>query len=313
MGASHTRGLLPHQFNESAVAILVLLAEKVNVLMRIARPTSALASLVVALSLLVCACSDMDRAKSDESAARRYSVRGIYGRDSSATGFDHLARLGFNFIDSGPYKDRMQRLTKRGLEGFVWLGGYSNTTCSFVKSDRWVRTRVAEIAHTHGVGAYFIDDEPDASKCANSPAQIRARSRLVKSIDSRVPTFLVTYHVDQLKLFARTVDVIGLDHYPCSRKHGCDYSVIDEQAAEADRLGIRYWGVIQAYGDDWYALPSPDDLHRQFERWRQTEMEGYLVFGWRWPLDQPDLWLERQRQLHSQLAGENKRASTGGS
>ena len=115
---------------------------------------------------------------------------------------------------------------------------------------------------------------------------------LVKSIDPRPPTLTVINKDEQLKLFAHTVDIIGLDHYPCSIKNGCVYSKIDHQAAEADRLGIRYWGVIQAYADGasascgsspWYRLPTPDELHQEFVHWRATKMEGYLVFAWRWP------------------------------
>ena len=117
------------------------------------------------------------------------------------------------------------------------------------------------------------------------------------------------YQVDQLKRFAGTVDVIGLDHYPCSHRNGCDYSVIDEQAAVADRLKIRYWGVIQAFGDDWYRMPTRDELHSQFLFWRATNMEGYLVFAWRWPKKRPDLWLAHRPDLRAQLARENARAS----
>ena len=235
----------------------------------------------------------------------RYAVRGIYDRDSSKTGFDDEAALGFNAIDSGPYRDQMDALGRRGLKGIVWLGPYSNESCSFTKSDGWVRSRVARIADHRAVGAYFIDDEPDADKCPGAPAQIKARAALVKSIDRRPPTLIVSYQVDQLERFAGTVDVIGLDHYPCSTRHGCDYDVINEQAAVADRLGIRYWGVIQAFGDDWYKLPSPHELHSQFLYWRATKMEGYLVFAWRYPRDRPDTWLANNTLLQAQLALEN--------
>ncbi|MCA1702765.1 MAG: hypothetical protein LC808_05635 [Actinobacteria bacterium] len=245
---------------------------------------------------------------------RRYTVRGIFDRDLSATGFDHEARLGFNFIDSGPYRDQMHALAERGLKGFVWLGGYSNRSCTFNQSDEWVRSHVDAIAGHPGVGAYFIDDEPDAAKCPSAPAQMQARSHLVESMDPEPPKFLVTYNVEHLRLFAGKVDVLGLNHYPCSIKHGCRWSMIDEQAAEADRRRIRYWGVIQAHGDDWYEQPAPEELHQQFTRWRATNMEGYLVFAWRWPREDRSLWLVNHPELQSQLAGENgARASPLGS
>ena len=99
--------------------------------------------------------------------------------------------------------------------------------------------------------------------------------------------------------------MLGLDHYPCSIENGCDYSKIDKQAAEADRLGVRYWGVIQAFGDDWYKMPTPEELHQQFVHWRATDMEGYLVFAWRSPSTDSSRWLANNPELQSQLAKEN--------
>src|SRR4051794_2940607 len=258
------------------------------------------AALAIASALAAMGCGG-----ADAQAGRHYAVRGVYDKDLSATGFDDEAATGFNLIDSGPYESELDRLGRRKLKGFVWLGGYSNTTCSFNKSDRWVRSHVAAVARNPGVGAYFVDDEPDAAKCPSAPAQMKARSELVKSIDPGPPTFLVSYKPDQLKLFAGKVDVLGLDNYPCSIKNGCDYSKIDAQAAEADRLGVRYWGVVQAHGDDWYKVPTPDELHQQFVHWRATKMEGYLVFAWRYPPDRPSTWLANNVPLRRQLAKEN--------
>ena len=244
-------------------------------------------------------------------AGSPYAVRGMYERDFSPSGFDHQAALGFNYIDSGPYEDQMDALAARGLKGFIYLGGYSNETCTFRRSDAWVRSHVAPIAGHPGVGAYFIDDEPNAAACPRAPAQMKARSDLVKSIDPRPPTFIVIYRIEQFKLFAGVTDIIGLDRYPCKvRLAGCDYSVIDEQAAEADRLGIRYWGVIQAWGDGWYKLPTPEELHQQFVHWRATNMEGYLVFAWNYPDDMPEMWLANHPELQRQLAVENGAAGS---
>jgi len=280
------------------------------------RPRRRLLILATVVSLLILAAAQYLAGRDAGTAgaapaplngsSARYPVRGIYDRDFSTTGFDREAALGFNFIDSGPSRD-FDLLAARGLKGFVWLGGYSNDTCSFEESDAWVISHVTAIAGNPGVGAYFIDDEPDASECPNAPAQIKARSELVKSIDPGPPTFVVVYKVSQFALFAHTTDVLGLDHYPCSYKNGCDYSIIDEEAAEADRLGVRYWGVIQAWGeDDWYRLPTRSELHNQFVHWRATNMEGYLVFAWHYPDDLPALWLANHPGLQAQLDIENR-------
>jgi hypothetical protein len=260
------------------------------------------AALIVAVALAGAGCGG-----GDASRPSGYAVRGVYDRDLSATGFDDEAALGFNLIDSSPDPAEVDALAARGLKGFLWLGGYSNSSCAFNESDAWVRAHVRSVAGHHGVGAYFIDDEPDPDACPTAPAQIAARSALVRSLDPGRATFVVIERLERLKLFAGTVDVIGLDRYPCSIAHGCDYSKIHAQAAEADRLGIRYWGVLQAYGDDWYKVPTPDEMHQQFEHWRATNMEGYLVFAWRYPDDSPSTWLANNSGLQAQLAIENAR------
>jgi hypothetical protein len=228
----------------------------------------------------------------------------VYERDSSPTGFDYEKSLGFNFIDTGPYKDEVDALDANGIRGFIWLGGYNNTTCTFNESDTWVESHLSAIAGNPGVGAYFIDDEPDAQACPTAPAQIHARSELVKSIDPSKPTFIVIYR--QFADWVGTVDIIGLDFYPCSYSNGCVYSKIDDKVAQAEAAGItRYWGVIQAHGDDWYRQPTPDEEHQIFQHWRATRMQGYLVFSWEWPPDNPDLWLANNPPLQAQLQIEN--------
>lgn len=272
---------------------------------------SALALLAVTLPV---ACGGISGRQSTSTSGKtqsipvsksRYAIRGIYDRDFSSTGFNDEAALGFNYIDSGPYPGEMNALAARHLKGVVWLGGYDNKTCRFHDSDAWVRSHVKSVAGNSGVGAYFIDDEPDAAACPTAPAQIRARAALVKSIDPGPPTLLVQYRVNQLHLFAGTTDIMGLDHYPCSRPHGCNYSIIDQQAAVADQLGIHYWGVIQAHGDAYYKVPTPQELHAEFVHWRATRMQGYLVFAWHWPRNNPSIWLAKNRPLQAQLAREN--------
>lgn len=239
-----------------------------------------------------------------------YPVRGVYDRDTSPSGFDDEKAAGFNVIDSGPYADQLSAEAAAGVKGMIWLGGYSNTTCSFNQTDAWVTSHVSAIVGNPGVGYYFIDDEPNVASCPSAPQQMQARSDLVKSVDPAAVTFLVTYHVDQLAALKGTVDIIGLDHYPCTYAHGCDYSVVDDEAAAADRLGIRYWGVVQAFGDDastggWYRLPTADELHQEFVHWRATRMEGYLVYAWRQPSDDPSMWLANHPDLLAQVKIEN--------
>jgi hypothetical protein len=235
-----------------------------------------------------------------------YPIRGVFERDASATGFDEQAALSFNVIDSNAYPEELDPLAARGLKGFVWLGGYSPATCDFNRTDDWITERVKAIADNPAIAGYLIDDEPDVTACPTAPAQMKARSDLVKTIDPGPPTFLVVYRVEQFEAFAGTVDVLAADRYPCSIQNGCDFSKIDAAIAELDRLGVRYWGVVQAHGDDWYRAPTPAELHEEFEHWRASRMEGYLVFSWRWPPAQPELWLANDPDLQAQLALENR-------
>lgn len=239
-------------------------------------------------------------------SSSRYAIRGVFSRDFSATGFDDEAAIGFSTIDSDPDADQMNALAARGLKGMIWLGGYNNTTCSFYESDVWVTSHVQAIAGNPGVGAYFIDDEPNPILCPAAGDQMKARSDLVKSIDPGPPTFIVQNHPERLHFFAGKVDILGLNNYPCSDADGCEFDKIEEQAAEAERLGVRYWGVIQAFGgSSGYRLPTPAEVHEQFVRWRRTRMEGYLVFAWRYPPEDPSVWLANHPEQQSQLAIEN--------
>jgi hypothetical protein len=273
------------------------------------RATLAALVLMGLAALVLVAASDGENAargpRRAPEAGGKLPVRAIFDRDSSPTGFDDQAALGFTTFDSGPWPEEMDALAARGVQGFVWLGGYSNESCRFRESDDWVRTRVSAIAGHSAVAAYLIDDEPLAKECPTAPAQVKARAELVKSIDPAPPTFVVIYRVEELKLFAGTVDILAVDRYPCSIRNGCDFTKIDEAIAEVDRLGVRYWAVIQAHGDDWYRVPTADELHEQFVRWRASRMEGYFVFAWRWPDDEPSLWLENHPELQAQLAKEN--------
>ena len=118
--------------------------------------------------------------------SKRYPVRGVFDRDSSRTGFDHEAALGFNFIDTGPYQRRRPACGPRP-EG-VHLAGRLLQQQMRVQRERRLDPlavrAIARVAEVVGpgirgrprVGGYFIDDEPDATACPSAPAQMRARS-----------------------------------------------------------------------------------------------------------------------------------------
>jgi hypothetical protein len=237
------------------------------------------------------------------SATPSYSFRGMYGPGPYAD----IVNAGFSILDAGPFVSTLDSVNALGAKAWIWLGGYSNSTCSFNNTDSWVTTHLQAIQGHPAIAAYFIDDEPDASLCPNAPTQMKQRSDLVKTIDATHPTFISTYKTDQFSLFAGKVDVLALDHYPCSYAHGCQFNFITDEAAVADGLGVTYWIVIQTHGDDYYKLPTPAQLHTEMVTARATHMSGYIGFAWEWPRTPTTvaLWLANHPELIAQWQIEN--------
>jgi hypothetical protein len=217
-----------------------------------------------------------------------FFVRGAYGKDGSASGYDTIAGLGFNTVDSGPFKDYLDALERRGLRGFVWLGQWDKKQCRWEHDDAWIRAHVAPIAGHPAIAGYYLADEPLVSACPGAPAAMSARSQLVKSLDPAHPTFIVVQVTDGQQQFlyapwVGSVDVLAFDVYPCSTaRAACDYGKIDAAVAAAERAGVpRYWGVIQAFqGDNYYRMPTAAEVGEQFDHWRRSRISGYLVYTW---------------------------------
>ncbi|MDQ4025366.1 MAG: hypothetical protein M3217_07740, partial [Actinomycetota bacterium] len=122
-------------------------------------------------------------------------VRGVYGRDSTATGVDLIAAAGFDSVTVGPWREELDALQAEGMKGVVWLWDYDDARCSFEKDDRWVRRVVGGIAGHPAILAYQIADEPSFARvepgCRDVPEHVRARSDLVHSLDPRAETYVV--------------------------------------------------------------------------------------------------------------------------
>src|SRR5207245_2301612 len=128
---------------------------------------------------------------------------------------------------------------------------------------------------------------PSPFTSAFPPALYRARTALVRSIDPEHPTFTVLQVSDHGNRFAYapwlgTVDIVGLDVYPCNHTEStCDLSKIDDAVAAARQQGLtRFWAVVQDFQDGFYRIPTPDELRLEFEHWDRSSMSGYFVFSW---------------------------------
>jgi hypothetical protein len=215
-------------------------------------------------------------------------VRGMYGKDSSHSGFDLMAGLGFNTVMTGPYPQLLDPVATKGLEGIVWLGNWLNApTCKFERNDATITTQVTAVAKQRAILAYYLGDEPHVSECPQAPAMFKKRTELVHSLAPGSVTFTVIQQsengtVRNYAPWAGAVDVIGFDIYPCSKaSSSCNFGAIDAAIAAIEGAGIkRYWAIIQDFQDCYYRLPTPQELRAQYDHWARSNMSGYLVFSW---------------------------------
>jgi hypothetical protein len=239
-------------------------------------------------------------------------VRGIYGTDSSATGYDLTAAHGFNTVEVGPYREALDDVQRRGLRAYVWMGSWSNDSCSWERDDGWVTGRARELAGHPALLFYYLGDEPLYSACPGGPAAYRQRTALIHRIDPGHDTFTAIQAWDEgagealpYQHWVGTVDILGLVIYPCAHPYTpvCNWGEIDQAIAKADRIPIpRYYGLIQAFQDSYYRLPTAGEIHEQFRRWRQSRMEGYLVFNWNYGGTSLESYPDRLRQLRAENA-----------
>jgi hypothetical protein len=257
----------------------------------------------------------------------QYPLRGTFFRQTDG-GYDVIASKGFNLIDSGP--GEVDALAG-GLRGLTWVGDYDKNNCTWQKSDAEIRSDVQAHVGDPKVGVWFIADEPwigGTPHCANAPAQVKARSALIHSIDPQAKTLMVVdsnsgqESLDQIPAWKGATDYVALNPYMCWQGRPCHYEWIDRLAQTADSAGLPYWGVVQAYGDPTgqgqemctttsepacgeARLPTAAEIHQEFLHWRATAMHNYLVFSWHWPDDDSLLWLQNHPELQDQLAAEN--------
>jgi hypothetical protein len=216
-----------------------------------------------------------------------YAIRGVYGNDASSTGFSRIQTTGFDVVNTGAYPSDLATLQSSGMKGLVWLGGYSNDTCQFYEDDSWVRSHVRAIAGSAAIAAYYVADEPNSVSCPTAPSQIKARSHLVKRLDPTKPSFIVISENDgqteyPYAKFAGKADIMGVDIYPCNHVDpACTFQDIPAAVAALTKAGVSdYWGILQAFGDHYYRMPTATEIGRQFDLWSQSSMTGYLYYTW---------------------------------
>jgi hypothetical protein len=209
-------------------------------------------------------------------------VRGIYASWPYASEYPTIAGLGFNAVSVEPWRDRLDDLESLGLGGLIWLGGYDNSTCTFLRSDAWVTDRVLGIRDHPAVLAYEIDNEPHDYQCPTAPQQIKDRVSLVRSLVAPYNAILYITLSKHFFAFSGTgVDLIRISAYPCSYDYGCLMQKIDYRVELARAAGFqRIWGGSQTAGDSYYRPPTPAELAEIQQAWRAAGAEGYVAWAW---------------------------------
>ena len=196
------------------------------------------------------------------------------------------ASYGWNLIDVGD-KAAADALPE-GTKGLVWVGDYDNTSCSWEVSDDSLTSEVTSMIADPKVAGYLFSDEPDPFACPNAPAEHKARSNLIHSLD---PAALTVFVIDsnsgqaslsQIPLWVGVADAAGLDPYPCTQGLPCDFAWIDQIIQAANQAGLTYWGVAQAFNDGPWRWPTPDEEKHMLSQWAASRETGYMTFAWTW-------------------------------
>jgi phosphatidylinositol-3-phosphatase len=175
-----------------------------------------------------------------------------------------------------------------GTRGLVWIGDYDDATCAFDQSASKISNVVTSAVGDEKVAGYLLSDEPDATLCPQAPAQHAERTSLIHNIDPTKFTVVVLNGHDpgpqglgQFPAWAGTTDFQAIDPYPCYQGQStCDFGQIDAAVAAADAAGLSYWGVIQAFSDSTWRMPTDSEEQTILEHWCTSNWEGAMTFAW---------------------------------
>ena len=254
--------------------------------------------LIAAVTLTV-GCSE----SSSQSRAARQTTsiestnefsRGIY--TTRGADFARIAELGFRTVIVNPETEALDEIYSHGLTAMIYIGGFDKDACKFGWSDAKVTQRVQLVKEHPASGMYYIADEPH-THCPKVVQQIRGRSQLVKSIDPTARTAIAENEAESFATLANTTDVMILSIYPCSHPRGCVLSKIDAAMNAVRAAGVEHpWAAPQSFGDDYYRVPSPEELRAIIDRWRAKGVEGFFTYTWNCCGDpetlanHPELW-----------------------
>jgi hypothetical protein len=224
---------------------------------------------------------------------------GTYGEDSSRTGYDIKRGIGFNTVYMGVTlggltgaRTKLDALNSLGMKAVIYTGSFDRAVeCGFERDDAWIRTVVTGLRGHPAIRAWQLGDEVNGRRtrnCASIPATMKKRTDLIKSIDPGARTYITLgmSGVDapyEYEKYIASADILGLVIYPCVRqKTSCVWDKITNAIAEAQRDSLpRYWAVVQDFGNSFYRQPTSQELRKQLDLWRTSDISGYFVYHWK--------------------------------
>jgi hypothetical protein len=230
------------------------------------------------------------------------TVKGYYdGGSDQLRDWKRYKAYGFNLVFAGLNMRLLHQVRADGATAWVqpdvWTG------CGYEYSISHALRRAGRAVATGAVSGFYVADEPSVSGCSSAPAQIAAWTAILHSHFPGIPTVIATFDTTELRDFAHSADMFALDTYPCQYGNGCDYSRIANLAAAADRLGLRYVGVAQAFGGDGhYDLPTASQLRQIIHTWEATNELGYAVYAFSAGGMPSSTWLQNDPALLSVIA-----------
>jgi hypothetical protein len=229
-------------------------------------------------------------------------IKGYYDQGSNQLGeWNSYKAYGFNTVFAGMNTSLLDQVKADGASAWVqpniWQG------CGYEYSQSQALTWAKQAVATGAVSGFYVADEPSVSGCSSAPSQIAAWTATLHANFPGIPTIIATYDSTDLTNFAHSADMFALDTYPCQYGNGCDYSWITSLAAAADKLGVQYVGVAQAFGGNGqFDLPTASQLQRIITTWKATNEVGYVVYAFSAVGMPSSTWLQNDPGLLSTIS-----------
>ena len=125
------------------------------------------------------------------------------------------------------------------------------------EAQKLLNERIAAVKDHPALLGWYIGDEVDAGAIPHQ----RKLYQLVKAADEHHPIYGVQDRTYDLRPFANTMDVLGLDCYPVCQKPVSEVSKMMRDGQEAVFGTLPTWGVPQAFDWAWYG-PGREKIER---------------------------------------------------